>query len=184
MLPVVARQLVGACELPAAALPVAVVWLLPCGGNTHAPVRGKKKKELVGWWGGWGGGKGGEVPPVLQPLQPRGPEPQQGSVSTCSPTLYIHHPPLCDSIQSPERRIRTCVCAVMRFEVRALGVGFPTADVVARVRGHPLPRPGAPTPFRLGLLRRAVPAGDHEGLCGMESPQSSTEGNARCRDGV
>lgn len=72
-----------------------------------------------------------------------------------------------------ERRVRTCVCTVMRFEVGALRVGFPTAYVVARVRGDSLPRPGAPTAFRFGLLRQAVPAGDHEGLCGIESPQSA-----------
>lgn len=72
-----------------------------------------------------------------------------------------------------EHRTRTCVCAVVRFEVGALRVGLPTADVVARVRGDSLPWPGAPTAFRLGFLRQAVPAGDHEGLCGMESPQSA-----------
>lgn len=52
----------------------------------------------------------------------------------------------------------------MRFEVGALCVRLPTAHVVARVRGHPLPRPGAPASFGLGFLRQAVAAGDHEGL--------------------
>lgn len=60
------------------------------------------------------------------------------------------------------------MCPVVRFEVGALGVGFAAAHVVAGVRGHPLPGPGAPTALRLGFLRQAVPAGDQEGLCGME----------------
>lgn len=82
--PVVASELIGTCKLPAAALPVAVVWLLPC------------------------------------------------------------------------------VCAVVCFQVGALCVRFATADVVARVRRHPLPWPGAPAAFGLWLLRQAVRAGDHE----------------------
>lgn len=61
----------------------------------------------------------------------------------------------------------------MRFEVGALRVGFPTTDVVARVCGNSLPRPGAPTAFRLGFLRQAVPTGDHEGLCRINRPQSA-----------
>lgn len=61
----------------------------------------------------------------------------------------------------------------MCFEVGALRVGFPTTDVVARVRGNSLPRPGAPTTFRLGFLRQAVPAGDHEGICRINRPQSA-----------
>ena len=75
-------------------------------------------------------------------------------------------------------RMRTRVCPVMRFEVGALRVGFPTAYVVARVRGDPLPWPGAPAAFRLGFLCQAVPAGDHEGLCGIES-RSQHRGNIR-----
>lgn len=66
---------------------------------------------------------------------------------------------------------RTCVRAVMCFEVGALGVRFPTADVVTRVRGNSLPRPGAPAAFRLGLLRQAVTAGDHGGVCGVQKQQ-------------
>lgn len=65
------------------------------------------------------------------------------------------------------------MCPVVRFEVGALGVGFPAAYVVARVRGDPLPWPGAPTALRLGFLRQAVPAGDQERLCRMESGQSA-----------
>lgn len=53
----------------------------------------------------------------------------------------------------------------MCFEMGALCVSFAAANVVARVSGDPLPRPGAPAAFRLRFLRQAVPAGDHEGLC-------------------
>lgn len=114
-----------------------------------------------------------------------------------APTPHIHHPPppfkamsapcaaalrfrvirrysplgvSWKGANAQRRRTRTCVCAVMRFEVGTLGVGLPTAHVVARVRGHPLPRPGAPTALGLGFLCQGVPAGDHEGLCGVESP--------------
>lgn len=59
----------------------------------------------------------------------------------------------------------TCVCAVVCFQVGALCVRFATANVVTRVRRHPLPGPGAPTAFGLRLLGQAVPAGDHETLC-------------------
>lgn len=40
----------------------------------------------------------------------------------------------------------------MRFEVRALGVRLPAADVVARVRGDALAGPRAAPPLGLGLL--------------------------------
>lgn len=53
----------------------------------------------------------------------------------------------------------------MCFEMGALCVSFAAANVVARVSGDPLPRPGAPAAFRLRFLRQAVPTGDHEGLC-------------------
>lgn len=55
----------------------------------------------------------------------------------------------------------------MCFEVGALRVGFPTANIVTRVCGDSLPWPGAPSTFRLWFLRQTVPAGDHEGLCGV-----------------
>lgn len=64
--------------------------------------------------------------------------------------------------------LHTCVRAVMCFEVGALRVRFPAADVVTRVRGDALPRPGAPATFGLWFLRQAVAAGDHEGLCGAK----------------
>lgn len=95
---VVARQLVRACELPAAALPVAVVWLLPCGGKTHAPVRTRHKKKMIKRKTGREGKKK-PLLSVLQRLQRNSPRPefQQGSVSTCSaapaPTPHIHQPP-------------------------------------------------------------------------------------------
>ncbi len=63
-------------------------------------------------------------------------------------------------------QLHTCVRAVMCFEVGALCVSFPTANIVTRVCGNPLPRPGAPATFGLWFLRQAVPTGDHEGLCG------------------
>ena len=56
----------------------------------------------------------------------------------------------------------------MCFEVGALCVSFPTANIVTRVRGDSLPRPGAPPAFRFWFLRQAVPTGDHEGLCGVQ----------------
>lgn len=84
VLPVVARELVGAGELPAAALPVAVVRLLPWKRRQQLGPRQKQKKKtrikLVG------GGK--EVPPVLQPLQRRSPGPEYQPV-----TLHLPPPP-------------------------------------------------------------------------------------------
>lgn len=60
------------------------------------------------------------------------------------------------------------MCAVMSFEMRALCVGFAAAHVVARVRGDPLPGPGAAAAFGLRLLGQTVPTGDHEGFCAAE----------------
>lgn len=192
--PVVSRELVRACELPAAALPVAVVRLLPWWKRRRQlEPRGERQKKLVRGWK--------EVPPVLQPA----PATARGlnfSRDRCQPvTLHLPPPPLlpashyaapCRVIRegpfgvtrpfsaleprrkvSRARRTRTCVCAVVRFEVGALRVGFPTTYVVARVGGNSLPWPGAATAFRLGFLRQAVPAGDHERLCGIKRPPSA-----------
>lgn len=61
------------------------------------------------------------------------------------------------------------MCAVMSFEMGALCVGFAAADVVARVRGDPLPGPGAPAAFGFWLLGQTVPTGDHEGFCAAQT---------------
>lgn len=53
--------------------------------------------------------------------------------------------------------------------MRALCVGLAAADVVARVRGDPLPGPGATAAFGLGLLGQTVPTGDHEGFCAAQT---------------
>lgn len=66
----------------------------------------------------------------------------------------------------------------MSFEVGALCVSLPTADVVTRVCRNPLPGPGAPTTFGLRLLRQAVTAGDHEGICGVKRSWSSSHTRA------
>lgn len=200
--PVVSRELVRACELPAAALPVAVVRLLPWWKRTQQleprGERGGGKPNKKNWSGG---GKKSLLSCNLHPLQRNspGPEFQQGSVSTCyaapAPTPAAAGIPLHRSLPrhlrgtfgvirpfsafestkkvSRAHRTRTCVCAVMRFEVGALRVGLPTAHVVARVGGNSLPWPGAPTAFGLGFLGQAVPAGDHERLCGIKRPQSA-----------
>ena len=58
--------------------------------------------------------------------------------------------------------VQTCVCAVVSLEVRALGVGLPTACVVTRVCGDALPRPGAPAALGLGLLRQTLWSRGHQ----------------------
>lgn len=58
--------------------------------------------------------------------------------------------------------------------MRALCVGFAAADVVARVRGDPLPWPGATATFGLRLLGQTVPAGDHEGFCAAQTERTFT----------
>lgn len=63
----------------------------------------------------------------------------------------------------------------MSFEMGALCVGFAAADVVARVRGHPLPGPGAPAALGFGLLGQAVAAGDHEGFCVPQTERTFQE---------
>lgn len=62
---------------------------------------------------------------------------------------------------------------VMCFEVRALCVSFPTANVITRVCSNSLPWPGASTTFRLRLFWQAVPTGDHKGFCGVNRSQST-----------
>lgn len=58
--------------------------------------------------------------------------------------------------------------AVMCFQMGALCVGFPTANVVTCVCGNPLPGPGAPATLGLRFLRQTVTTGNHERLCGVE----------------
>lgn len=57
----------------------------------------------------------------------------------------------------------TCVCPEVGLQVRTLGVGLPAACVGACVSGCPLPRPGAPSSFWLGVqqLQRRGRRGEH-----------------------
>lgn len=75
------------------------------------------------------------------------------------------------SWQNINIKLHTCVCAVMGFKMRALCVGFPTANIITRVCGDSLSRPGAPTTFRLWFFGQAIATGDHEGLCGAKIPR-------------
>lgn len=185
--PVVARELVRAGELPAAALPVAVVRLLPWKRRQQLGARQKPPPNKTGR----GRGRSPSCPATCN----RCSAPARGrniNLFRCTcppppPTAIIPSPLLISNLPTSwaplgafacveeQRGLRapTCVCAVMRFEVGALRVGFPTSDVVARVCGHSLPRPGAPAAFGLGFLRQAVPTGDHEGLCRTNRAQSA-----------
>lgn len=96
--PVVARELVGAGELPAAALPVAVVRLLPWW-KRRQPLGPRQKKTRIKLVRG-----GKEVPPVLQPAT----APARGlniNLLRCTCPPHSHHPtPLLLSSNLPTSR--------------------------------------------------------------------------------
>ena len=69
-------------------------------------------------------------------------------------------------------QLHTCVCAVMCFEVGALCVCFPTANVVTRVSGDSLPRPGAPAAFGFGSSGKQSPLEIMRGSVGVKRSQT------------